>query len=149
VRASILGVAALLLPVGLACSVLESARLGVMGGTVGAADGDHDIAAVTLSVEPFAAQAPTDHRLVEALAQRDLARKQRDEYALMVAAVEGHTCAAAPTPEHIAPHHPRWWEDDEFLLWVSGFATLICGFIFRRPLGAVARKAVGRGDHLE
>ena len=142
----LLSMAPVLLFLMVACGVLRSSRVGVMGGTVGAADGDHDIAAVTLSVEPFGPPSTTDHRLVEALAQRDLARKQMDEYALMVAAVEGHTCAAAPTPEHITPHHPRWWEDEDYLLWLSGFAAMICGIVFRKPLGAGARKLVGRGD---
>lgn len=39
-----------------------------------------------------------------------------------------------------------WWMDAEFLAWLSGLAALILAYAFRRPMGAMVRKAVGRGD---
>ena len=149
-----------LLLAGLGCAVLRSTRLGGMTGYADATDGHRDIRAVTLSVRPFAEMEDaepdpmTDRRFDEVVAQRDLARSQLDlactqldAYAFAAEADERmwseHFCA---TVEHVDSTETPWYGEESFLLWLSGFAAMLCGFIFRKPLGAVARKAVGRGD---
>jgi len=134
------GLLALIVAGGLvaSCKIVRSMRVGGLYGHAHASDGEVPVAAVTVSVEPFAEAeetGPSDQQL-------ELALIQRNEYAAMVADMEGHTCA--PEPEHVEPHHPRWWEDSDYLLWLSGFAAMICGFMFRKPIGAAARKVVGR-----
>jgi len=126
----------LLLVVG-GCALVRSTRFGLMAGDIEAADGDHDIAALTLSVEPFAAMepepGPSEQQVGEALAQRDAALLHVAELEYQIGL---HTCAPC-TVEHV---EVRWWQDAAFLAWVLGVIGLILSYVFRRPLGAVAAK---------
>ena len=112
------------------CAVMESARLGYLGGSVDAADGSRPINAATVSIEPFAAlqRAPAERR--DLMPEVERLEVLVEEYAEMLneseAAWSAHVCS--PAPEHIAPPVPvRWWQDRELLAWISGLLVLLVG----------------------
>lgn len=135
-----------------ACSILRTARVGIAEGVVEHPEGDGRMSALTLSLEPFAALGEDEDTSEREGLMRDeiVSLRLRLEHASEDIAANEVEWSAHVCTEHVEPPVRPWWEAEERFLYVIGAVLALWGmWKGRRPLGKLARRAVGRGGSPE